>query len=139
MNKYELIKKAEELLEKCYICSVASVSEEGYPRICMLSKLKSKGINELWFSTGANGTKFKHFKLNSKAGVTFYDGGDSVTLTGIMENVENKDVKQDLWKEWSGFLQNHFKGVDDPDFAVLKFQAKEATIFVGGAFETVQL
>lgn len=139
MNKLELIKKAEELLAKCYVCSVASVSEEGYPRICILSKLKSIGINGIWFSTGTSGTKVRHFKSNNKAGVTFYDGRDSVTLTGTMEIIEDVSIKQDLWKEWSEFLCNHFLGADDPEYAVVKFQAKEATIFVGGVFETVQL
>lgn len=139
MNKPELIKQAEELLAKCHICSVASVSEEGYPRICMLAKLKSEGIKQLWFSTGSSGTKVRHFKSNGKAGVTFYDGGDSVTLTGTMEIIEDASVKQDLWKEWAEFLRNHFAGADDPEYAVVKFTAKEATIFAGGAFETVQL
>lgn len=139
MNKLELIKQAEELLTKCYVCSVASVSEEGYPRICILAKLKSEGIKELWFSTGASGTKIRHFKSNDKAGVTFYDGGDSVTLIGTMKIIEDKSIKQGLWKEWEEFLHNHFAGANDPEYAVIKFQAKEATIFVGGAFETVQL
>lgn len=139
MNKTELINQAEELLSKCYVCSVASVSEEGYPRICILAKLKSLGINEIWFSTGASGTKVRHFKSNNKAGVTFYDGGDSVTLIGSMEIIEDTLVKQNLWKDWEKFLCNHFESVDDPEYTILKFQAKEATIFVGGAFETVQL
>lgn len=139
MNKINLIKQAEELLEKCYLCSVASVSEDGYPRICILSKLKSEGIKELLFSTGATGTKVRHFMSNNKAGVTFYDGGDSVTLTGTMEIIEDKCIKQNLWEEWVEFLKNHFTGMDDPDYAIIRFKAKEATIFVGGAFETVQL
>lgn len=139
MNKLELIKQAEELLAKCYVCSVASVSEEGYPRICILAKLKSESIKELWFSTGASGTKIRHFKSNNKAGVTFYDGGDSVTLTGTMEIIEDKSLKQDLWQTWATFLGDHFMGLDDPEFAVVKFKAKEATIFIGGAFETVQI
>lgn len=85
-----MIKKAEQLLTKCSVCSVASVSECGYPRICLLAPLKTKGIKEFWFSTGASGTKVRHFKSNSKAGVTFFDGGDSVTLTGNMEIVDDK-------------------------------------------------
>lgn len=139
MNKLELIKQAEELLAKCHVCSVASVSEEGYPRICILAQLKSNGIKELLFSTGASGTKVRHFKSNDRAGVTFYDGGDSVTLTGTMEIIEDTSIKQDLWKEWAKFLCNHFTGADDSEYCVLKFHAKEATIYVGGAFETVQL
>lgn len=56
-----LIKKAENLLMQCKVCSVASVSENGYPRICILMPLKTIGIKEFWFSTGANGTKVRHF------------------------------------------------------------------------------
>lgn len=139
MNNIELIKQAEELLINCHVCSVASVSEDGYPRICILSKLKSDGIKELWFSTGASGTKIRHFKSNDKAGVTFYDGGDSVTLTGTMDIIEDKSIKEDLWREWAEFLRNHFADADDPEYTIIKFQAKEGTLFVGGDFETVQL
>lgn len=139
MDKLDLIKQAEVLLDKCYVCSVASVSEEGYPRICILAKLKSEGIKELWFSTGTSGTKVRHFRSNDKAGVTFCDGGDSATLIGTMEIIEDTSVKQDLWKEWADFLCNHFEGANDPEYAILKFTAKEATIFVGGAFETVRI
>lgn len=81
-----LVKKAENLLSKCNVCTVASVSENGYPRICVLMPLRTIGIKEFWFSTGASGTKVRHFKNNRKSGVTFYDGGDSVTLTGIWKS-----------------------------------------------------
>lgn len=139
MDKANLIVMAEELLEKCKVCSVASVSEGGYPRICILAQLRTDGIKALWFSTGAGGTKVRHFKSNPKAGVTFYDGGDSVTLTGTMEIIADKKVKNELWNEFSGFLSNHFEGIDDPEYAVLKFTADEATIYVNGEFETVQV
>ena len=36
-----LIKKAENLLTQCKVCTVASVSEKGYPRICVLMPLKT--------------------------------------------------------------------------------------------------
>lgn len=140
MDKANLIVMAEELLKKCNVCSVASVSEEGYPRICMLAQLKADGIKSLWFSTGASGTKVRHFKSNQKAGVTFYEGGDSVTLTGTMEIVADKKEKNELWEKFSDFLSNHFSGgADDPEYAVIKFDAKEATIYVSGEFDTVQL
>lgn len=139
MDKANLIVMAEELLKKCNVCSVASVSEEGYPRICILAKLRTDGIKSMWFSTGASGTKVRHFKANAKAGVTFYDGGDSVTLTGAMEIVIDANVKREIWKEWSDFLCNHMSGIDDPEYAVIKFVAKEATIYVGGEFDTIQL
>ena len=134
----QLIKKAEELLTKCTVCSVASVSEKGYPRICLLMPLKTNGIKEFWFSTGAGGTKAKHFKNNEKAGVTFYNGGDSVTLTGKMEIVTDKAVKDGLFVKWSDFLGRHFPngGQDDPNYCVLRFTAEETTIYIDGEFET---
>ncbi|MBO4990318.1 MAG: DUF3795 domain-containing protein [Clostridia bacterium] len=136
--KTNLIQKAERLLTQCKVCTVASVSEKGYPRICVLMPLKTNGIKEFWFSTGASGTKVRHFKSNHKSGVTFYAGGDSVTLTGNMEIVTEKAVKDDLWNVWSDFLGKHFPngGKDDPDFCVIHFVANEATIYIDGAFET---
>lgn len=47
-----LIKKAENLLSLCNVCQVASVSENGFPRIRILKPLKNLGIREFWFSTG---------------------------------------------------------------------------------------
>lgn len=139
--KENLIKRAEELLTQCAVCTVASVSEKGYPRICVLMPLKTVGIKEFWFSTGANGTKVSHFKNNEKSGVTFFHGGDSVTLTGKMEIVTEKAVKDGLWEEWNDFLGKHFPngGKDDPDYCILHFVAKEATIYIDGAFETFEI
>lgn len=139
MEKTNLIKMAEELLKKCHVCSVASVSESGFPRICMLAQLKSDGIKSLWFSTGASGTKVRHFKSNQKAGVTFYDGGDSVTLTGAMEIITDKKIKGEFWEKCAGFLANHFSGADDPEYVIIKFVASVATIYVNGEFDNVQL
>lgn len=136
-----LIEKAEKLLTECDVCTVASVSEKGYPRICVLMPLKTNGIKEFWFSTGANGTKVKHFKSNCKSGVTFYKGGDSVTLTGDMEIVTDKAVKDALFDKWSDFLGRHFPngGKDDPDYCVVHFVANETTIYIDGEFETFEI
>lgn len=140
MNEH-LIQKAENLLSRCKVCTVASVTEKGYPRICVLMPLKTVGIKEFMFSTGASGTKVRHFKNNGKAGVTFYDGGDSVTLTGDMQIVTDKNVKNELWDMHRDFLGRHFPngGKDDPEYCVIRFVANEATIYVDGDFETVGL
>ena len=105
----KLIERSARLLSQCNVCTVASVSEQGYPRICVLMPLRATGIREFWFSTGASGTKVRHFKNNRKAGVTFYNGGDSVTLTGEMEIVTDKDVKDALWEQHAAVLERHFQ------------------------------
>lgn len=134
----DLIKKAKYLLEQCKVCTVASVSEQGYPRICVLMPLKINGISEFWFSTGANGTKVRHFKQNEKAGVTYYNGGDSVTLTGNMEIVQDKTIKDGLWNDCLG---NHFPngGKEDPNYCIIHFSAIEATIYIDKKLETFAL
>lgn len=133
-----LIRKAERVLQNCKVCAVASVSEAGYPRICVLMPLKTVGIKEFWFSTGGGGTKARHFKSNHKAGVTFFDGGDSITLTGDMEIVTDKSVKDGLWRDSLG---KHFLngGKDDPEYCILHFVAKEGTIYIDGDFKTLNV
>lgn len=136
-----LLQLSEELLKQCSVCTVASVSELGYPRICVLMPLKHNGIREFWFSTGANGTKVRHFRQNEKTGVTFYHGGDSVTLTGTMQIETDRAVKDALWEQWRDFLAKHFPngGKDDPDFCVLHFTARETTVYIGEYFETFEI
>lgn len=134
--EHYFIEKAEKLLGKCTACTVASISETGYPRICVLVPLKTKGIKEFWFSTGTSSNKVRHFLKNSKAGVTFYEGGDSVTLTGEMSILSDKTVKDDLWRDWLG---KHFAngGKNDPEYCIIHFIAKEATVYIDNEFETL--
>lgn len=86
----------------------------------------------------ASGTKVRHFRSNGKAGVTFYYGGDSVTLTGDMTIVSDKTIKDSLWQD---FLEKHFPngGKDDEEYCVLHFVAKQATIYVEEEFETIEI
>lgn len=133
-----LVRKSEEILNQCKVCSVASVSENGFPRICMLMPLKKVGIKEFWFSTGTSSTKVRHFRKNGKAGVTYYNGGDSVTLTGRMEIVAEKAVKDGLWNDC---LAKHFPngGKDDPEYCVIHFIADEATVYIDDEFESLKI
>lgn len=133
-----IVKKSEILLNQCKVCTVASVTQDGYPRICVLTPLKNDGIKELWFSTGASSNKVRHFKINDKAGVTFYDDGDSVTLTGKMEIERDKKIKDSLWRD---SLAKHFPdgGKNDPEYCILHFKAEKATIYIQDEFVTTDL
>lgn len=139
MDKEELINKSVELLqERAGVCSVASVSEDGYPRICVLKPIGSQGIKTIYFSTGSSSNKIRQYRENEKAGVTFYYGGDSVTLLGKMTIVKDKETKDCMYQNW---MDKHFAdgGKNDPEYAVLKFVANEATIYIDGAFETYSI
>lgn len=57
----EIMAKAAGLLAATNVITLASVSEEGYPRICVMSKTKSEGIKKMWCSTGLSSVKVRHF------------------------------------------------------------------------------
>lgn len=133
----KLIKDAELLLSKCDTVSLSSVTGKGYPRICIMAKIKAEGCKTIYFSTGTNSAKTNHYRNNPKAGVAFYDGGDSVTLIGEVTIVEDKATKDALWQDW--FINHFAQGKDDPGYAIIRFDACEATIYINGRFETVEL
>lgn len=131
------MKEAHKLLERCDDMELASVDMQGYPRVCVVSKLKSKGVDTIYFATGASGTKANHFNQNPKASVCFHDRSDSVTLVGEIEIVKDIEEKKSVWKDW---LINHFKdGVEDEEFCLLKFEATQATFWIKRNFATQSL
>lgn len=133
----DFLKEAHKLLERCDEMEIASVDLQGYPRVCVVSKLKSKGIDVIYFATGASGTKANHFNQNPKASVCFHDRNDSVTLVGEVAIVKDVEEKKSVWKDW---LINHFKdGVLDDEFCLLKFEASEATFWIKRNFATQSL
>lgn len=133
----DFLKEAQNLLESCEEIEVASVDSQGYPRVCVVSKLVSKGIDTIYFATGTSGTKANHFKQNSKASICFHDRNDSVTLVGKMEIVYDIETKKSVWQDW---LINHFEGgVEDEEFCLLRFEANEATFWIKRNFATQNL
>ena len=132
----DLKKSAAALLEACGEITVASVNENGYPRICVVSKLKSVGFSEVYFSTGTNGTKTRHFLKNPKSSVCYYKDGNSVTLIGEMTVSDDMKIKEELWQDW--MIAHFVAGVNDPEYCVLKFTGKEATVWIDNVFETFE-
>lgn len=133
----DFFKKAEELLNSCEDIEVASINEDGYPRVCVVSKLESEGFDTIFFSTGTSGTKANHFKKNSKSSVCYHDEHNSVTLVGEMEIVEDMEIKKRVWQDW--MINYMVGGVNDEEFCLLKFKAHEATFWIDREFTTKTL
>ncbi len=75
-----------------------------------------------------------HFETNSKASVCYYTEGDSVTLIGNVEFIEDKKLQESVWNETDRkFFKN---GIDDPKFRLIKFHTLEATFWIEGKFRT---
>ena len=86
MSTKTMKEKATELLQRCEVVVLASVNKEGYPRPVPMSKIATDGISTIWMSTGADSLKTIDFLANPKAGLCFQDKGDSVALTGTVED-----------------------------------------------------
>ncbi len=126
--------KANQIMNESQLIGLASVTEDGFPRICMMAKLKSEGIAKVFISTGATSKKVAQFKANPKASVCCFSEHNNITLTGNVKIIEDMDVKKSLWQDW---LINHFQGgIEDPNYCILQFDCCEATVWIDGIYET---
>lgn len=136
-RRREIENKANELIQKCDVATLTSINEKGYPRTCVLSIAKAEDFTDIYFVTSKrspiNG-KATHFEKNPQASVCYYLAGDSVTLIGNVEFIEDREMQEMVWKETD---RRFFKkGIDDPKFRLLKFHTIEATFWIEGKFRT---
>lgn len=124
--------KAAALLQRCEEVVLTSINSEGYPRPVPMSKIKSEGCSVIWMSTGLDSLKTKDFKANPKAGVCFYENGNSVALTGEVEIVTAEEVKKEMWQDW--FIEHFPGGPTDPNYVLLKFQGEHGTFWIDRKF-----
>lgn len=133
----EIEAKASKLLDSVSVATLTSINENGYPRTCLLSKVKNERFSDIYFVTSKrsklNG-KATHFENNPKASVCYFFGGDSVTLIGNVEFVEDREIQASVWNESDRRFFS--KGIDDSKFRLLKFHTIEGTFWIEGKFRT---
>lgn len=133
----ELEQKGDLLIKQCSTAALASITEKGYPRTCVLAIAKEEGFRNIYFVSSKrseiNG-KVTHFEKNPKASVCYYKDGDSVTLIGNAEFITDRKTQEEIWNETD---RRFFKkGIDDPKFRLIKFHTIEATFWIEGKFRT---
>lgn len=132
-EKQEMLEaSAINIVDSCYDVSLASINEQGFPRVCVITKRKANGFSEIYFETGKSSRKTKHFLACNKASVCFHHGGDSITLLGYIEIVEDMNIKKEVWNPDSFFK----KGPETPSYCLLKFKTVQATFWINGRFGT---
>ncbi|MCL2199426.1 MAG: pyridoxamine 5'-phosphate oxidase family protein [Defluviitaleaceae bacterium] len=114
--------------------TLSLLDHEGYPTTSTLSISKADGIRQLTFGGSLDSNKAKRAGANSRASVCIFDDnfeGDAyynITLVGDMEVVTDMETKKETWYEG---MEEHFpKGVDDPNYCVLKFTTKRYSLWV---------
>ena len=143
MELEEVIKLSEELIENSLIAYLSTIDSDGFPITRALlntryserypefsefyDKLEDKYV--VYFSTNTSSSKIDHIKENPKVAVYFCDTEEfkGVMLGGKIEIVDNMDIKREFWTDAS--IRYYPKGLEDPDYTILKFKPKNATFY----------
>lgn len=109
-------------------CILALFDSNGYPTASTLTAAKADGINWITFCTGLGSNKVKRINACNRASVCFNTGGAyNITLVGTIEVLTDEVIKQEMW--YAG-LKDHFRGADDPNYCVLRFQTQRYNLLV---------
>ena len=126
------LNKIGEFIDKQKVSFICSIDEEGFPNIkAMLKPRKRNGLKEFYFSTNTSSMRVKQFQNNPKASIYFYHKGlikyVGVMLVGNMEVLTDQETKNSIWKKGDTIFYK--KGVTDPDYCVLKFNAEKGRYY----------
>ncbi len=126
-DKEKLIGK---MIDKQSVCYISSIDVDGFPNTkAMLRPRKRNGIKEIYFSTNTSSLKVASFRKNKKACLYFCDKRfyRGIMLKGIVEILENQEIKNELWQ--MGDIMYYKKGKTDPDYCVIKFTSISARYY----------
>ena len=138
----EIIAKASEIIKNKSTegknigagTALTLIDSDGYPTTSCVSISKAKGISEILFGIGLSSNRAKRAKECTRASICLFDddyeGGSyyNITLVGDVEIVTDPDVKKEAWHEM--YAEYFEQGVNDPDFAVLRFTTKRYNLWV---------
>jgi general stress protein 26 len=112
------------LIDKQSVSFISSIDEDGFPNTkAMLAPCKREGIKTFYWHTNSPSQKVKQYRNNPKACIYFVDKRffRGVMLKGIMEIIEDKNIKDSLWKD--DFTMYYQDGKDGIDYTVIRFTA----------------
>lgn len=136
-ERRSIVEQAEALLAQCSKVTLASVGADGFPRPVSMSKGLTSGCNEVWMATGADSEKAADFRKSPKAGLCYDCLGDSVSLRGTVEIVDDDQTRMKMWQE--RYIGHFPGGPTDPNYILLHFVGSEATIWINGIFARERL
>jgi general stress protein 26 len=138
MKNHEIM--IENLIDKQGVSFISSVDENGYPNTkAMLPPVKREGIKVFYWHTNSPSMRIKHYKNNPKACIYFCDKRffRGVMLKGTMKVLDDKTIKQELWKD--EFSMYYKGGMDGRDFIILKFTAETGRYYSSFSSEDFEI
>ena len=133
--------KIFEFIGKRGVAFIASVDEAGFPNMKAMLPPRKIEENCLYFTTNTSSLRVSQYRENPKASVYFFEKGrfryEGVMLIGTMEVLEDAETKEEIWR--AGDTMYYKKGVDDPDYCVLKFTALRGRRYCAFKSESFEL
>ena len=123
-------KTVGKMLDKAKTVFLSYTDADGFAVTkAMLAPREHEGIRVLWFSTNTSSNKVACFRKNDKGSVYLVDRRffRGVSLVGTVEVLETAEAKKRLCR--TGDTMYYPKGVDDPDYCVLKFTAEKGRYY----------
>jgi len=128
MNK-TIIEKASQIIKTCDAAYLGVIDENGAPSVSTVSPLRPEGIHEVYFGTSLCANKTQRLHKDPRASVCFHKGDDNITLVGEAEVLTDQETKSRVWESW--FIEIFPGGETDPNYCVIKFSTKRASLWVG--------
>ena len=124
MRTTDYEKTIGKLIDQANTSIISSIDENGYPNTKAMLKVRHReGIKQLYFSTNTSSRRVGQYQANPKACVYFYDRRffRGVMLIGTMTVLQDESSRKMIWQ--TGDRLYYPKGINDPDYSVLKFTA----------------
>ena len=114
------------VIENATVTIISSIDENGYPNTkAMLPPRKRNGLKEFYFTTNTSSLRAKQYSKNGKACIYFFNEKyfQGLMFIGTMEVLTNQEIKNEIWRD--GDDMYYPKGIQDPDYCVLKFTGEK--------------
>lgn len=128
--------KANKLIKKANNVHLAVIDENGYPAVMAMSIINPDTIGEIYLSTTLDSHKAKCLQKNNKASVCYSTAEDNITLVGEAEILTDQATKSKCWQNWFCEI---YESETDPNYCIIKFTTKHASLYVDGEAETISL
>lgn len=123
------------LIDGAEFSLIGSVDPQGFPNIkAMLAPRSRQGIRTLLFTTNTSSMRVAQYLEEPRACIYFFDGVSfrGAMLRGTMEVLRDEETRKAIWRD--GDERYYAKGVDDPDYCVLRFTAIDGRYY--GSFRS---
>ncbi|MHA1461231.1 MAG: pyridoxamine 5'-phosphate oxidase family protein [Promethearchaeota archaeon] len=139
----EVKKSALKLISESKAAYLTTIDSEGFPITRAMFNLRNKeqfpefseffqnqeDIFTIYISTNTASTKVKHLKNNPLMCVYFCDADNfqGFMLGGSVEFIDDTKVKKNIWLDW--WTKYYPKGIEDPDYTLLRLNPKTARYY----------